>query len=88
MKSLNEKEKETKKQKNMKFLNDSFEKEKHTKKQKDVKYLNNLFTNNSDDNEQQQSFFMSLLSDSDEILQDLIKDDDSNYLIIKNKCMS
>jgi len=44
--------------------------------------------NNSDDDDQQRSLFMSLSSDSDEIPHDLMKENDSNYLIMKNKCMS
>ena len=45
------------------------------------------FINSNNDVESQQSRSVLLLSDSDEILQDLMKDDDSNFLIMKNKCM-
>jgi len=70
------------------------EKEKDEKKKiakfndEDLKYSNNSVTDSSDDAELQRSRSVSLLSDSDEILQDLMKDDDSNFLIMKNKCMS
>ncbi len=69
------------------------EKEKNEKKEitkfndEDLKYSNDSIIDSNDDVESQQSRSVLLLSDSDEILQDLMKDDDSNFLIMKNKCM-
>ncbi len=70
------------------------EKEKDEKKEitkfndEDLKYSNDSVIDDSDDAELQQSRSVSLLSDLDKILQDLMKDDDSNFLIMKNRCMS
>ncbi len=75
-KQLNQEKEKDEKKKIMKF-ND-----------KDLKYSNNSIADDSDDAELQWSCFVLLLNNSDEILQDLMKDDDSNSLIMKNKCMS
>ena len=75
-KQLNQEKEKNKKKEIMKFNNE------------DLKYSNDSVIDDNDDAELQWSRFVSLLSNSDEILQDLMKDDDSNFLIMKNKCMS
>ncbi len=75
-KQLNQEKEKDEKKKIMKF-NDE-----------DLKYSNDSITDDNDDIESQWLRSVSLLSDSDEILQDLMKNDDSNFLIMKNKCIS
>ncbi len=43
---------------------------------------------NSDGDEQQRPPSMSLSFDSGEVLQDLVEDDDSNYLTMNDRCVS
>ncbi len=75
-KKLNEEKEKEKKKENTKFL------------KKDMKWSNDSVADSSNDVELQWLHSVLSLSDSNEILKDLMKDDDSNFLIMKNKCMS